>query len=122
MVNWRAWKLQQLRTGFHTERQTKRAASAGRTYTSAIARSTRQWKQASSYKQKSNKHMVDSLKKPTFEEMRPGVKAPAKETILTPRFYTTDFDEMAKMDISVNEAELEAIIQEFRVDYNKNHF
>ncbi|MEG5034711.1 magnesium-protoporphyrin IX monomethyl ester (oxidative) cyclase [Microcoleus sp. AT3-D2] len=66
--------------------------------------------------------MVDSLKKPTFEELRPGVKAPAKETILTPRFYTTDFDEMAKMDISVNEAELEAIIQEFRVDYNKNHF
>ncbi len=26
------------------------------------------------------------------------------------------------MDISVNEAELEAIIQEFRVDYNKHHF
>ncbi|MBW3587098.1 MAG: magnesium-protoporphyrin IX monomethyl ester (oxidative) cyclase [Cyanobacteria bacterium 0813] len=66
--------------------------------------------------------MVDSLKKPTFEEMRPGVKAPAKETILTPRFYTTDFDEMAKMDISVNEAELQAIIKEFRVDYNRNHF
>ncbi|TAE02465.1 MAG: magnesium-protoporphyrin IX monomethyl ester (oxidative) cyclase [Oscillatoriales cyanobacterium] len=66
--------------------------------------------------------MVDSLKKPTFEEMRPGVKTPAKETILTPRFYTTDFDEMAKMDISINEAELEAIMQEFRVDYNKNHF
>lgn len=66
--------------------------------------------------------MVDSLKKPTFEEMRPGVKTPAKETILTPRFYTTDFDEMAKMDLSVNEAELEAIIQEFRVDYNRNHF
>jgi len=66
--------------------------------------------------------MVDSLKKPTFEELRPGVKAPAKETILTPRFYTTDFDEMAKMDISVNEAELQAIIKEFRVDYNRNHF
>ncbi|MFB8793612.1 MAG: magnesium-protoporphyrin IX monomethyl ester (oxidative) cyclase [Microcoleus sp.] len=66
--------------------------------------------------------MVDSLKKPAFEEMRPGVKTPAKETILTPRFYTTDFDEMAKMDISLNEAELEAIMQEFRVDYNKNHF
>ena len=66
--------------------------------------------------------MVDSLKKPTFEELRPGVKAPAKETILTPRFYTTDFDEMAKMDISINEAELQAIIKEFRVDYNRNHF
>lgn len=67
--------------------------------------------------------MVDSLKKPTtFEEIRPGVKAPAKETILTPRFYTTDFDAMAKMDISVNEAELQAILDEFRVDYNRHHF
>ncbi|MBD1870393.1 magnesium-protoporphyrin IX monomethyl ester (oxidative) cyclase [Leptolyngbya sp. FACHB-671] len=66
--------------------------------------------------------MVDSLKKPSVEEIRPGVKAPAKETILTPRFYTTDFDEMAKMDISVNEAELQAILEEFRVDYNRHHF
>lgn len=66
--------------------------------------------------------MVDSLKKPEFKEIRPGVKTPAKETILTPRFYTTDFDEMAKMDISVNEDELRAILAEFEVDYNKNHF
>lgn len=66
--------------------------------------------------------MVDSLKKPEFDEIRPGVKTPAKDTILTPRFYTTDFDEMAKMDISVNEDELKAILEEFRVDYNRHHF
>jgi magnesium-protoporphyrin IX monomethyl ester (oxidative) cyclase len=66
--------------------------------------------------------MVDSLKKPGFDEIRPGVKVPAKETILTPRFYTTDFDEMAKMDISVNEDELKAILEEFRADYNRHHF
>ena len=66
--------------------------------------------------------MVDSLKKPGFDEIRPGVKVPAKETLLTPRFYTTDFDEMAKMDISVNEDELRAIIEEFRADYNRHHF
>ncbi|MDX2213347.1 MAG: magnesium-protoporphyrin IX monomethyl ester (oxidative) cyclase [Oculatellaceae cyanobacterium bins.114] len=66
--------------------------------------------------------MVDSLKKPNFEEMQPGIKVPAKETILTPRFYTTDFDEMAQMDISVNEDELRAILEEFRVDYNRHHF
>ena len=66
--------------------------------------------------------MVDSLKKQTFTEMRPGVKVPARETILTPRFYTTDFDEMAKMDISVNEDELIAILEEFRADYNRHHF
>ncbi|MBE7382513.1 MAG: magnesium-protoporphyrin IX monomethyl ester (oxidative) cyclase [Leptolyngbya sp. SIO1E4] len=66
--------------------------------------------------------MVDSLKKPELQEMRPGVKVPAKETILAPRFYTTDFDEMAKMDISVNEDELTAILEEFRADYNRHHF
>ena len=66
--------------------------------------------------------MVDSLKKPQFEEVRPGVKTPAEETILTPRFYTTDFDEMAKMDLSVNEDELRAILEEFRIDYNRHHF
>jgi len=66
--------------------------------------------------------MVDSLKKPVFEELRPGIKVPAKETILTPRFYTTDFDEMAKMDISANEDELKAILEEFRADYNRHHF
>ncbi|QLE55404.1 magnesium-protoporphyrin IX monomethyl ester (oxidative) cyclase [Nostoc sp. TCL26-01] len=66
--------------------------------------------------------MVDSLKKPGFEEIRPGIKVPAKETLLSPRFYTTDFDEMARMDISVNEDELRAILEEFRADYNRHHF
>ena len=66
--------------------------------------------------------MVNTLEKPGFDEIRPGVKTPAKETILTPRFYTTDFDEMAKMDISPNEEELEAILEEFRTDYNRHHF
>jgi magnesium-protoporphyrin IX monomethyl ester (oxidative) cyclase len=66
--------------------------------------------------------MVNTLEKQAFEEIRPGVKVPAKETILTPRFYTTDFEEMAKMDISVNEDELKAILEEFRTDYNRHHF
>jgi magnesium-protoporphyrin IX monomethyl ester (oxidative) cyclase len=66
--------------------------------------------------------MVDSLTKPTFDEIRPGVKAPAKDTLLTPRFYTTDFDEMAKMEISVNEDEMQAILEELRTDYNRHHF
>jgi magnesium-protoporphyrin IX monomethyl ester (oxidative) cyclase len=64
--------------------------------------------------------MVNTLAKP--DEIREGVKVPAKETILTPRFYTTDFDEMAKMDTSLNEAELLALLEEFRADYNQKHF
>uniref|UniRef100_A0A1Z1MNI9 Magnesium-protoporphyrin IX monomethyl ester [oxidative] cyclase n=1 Tax=Lophocladia kuetzingii TaxID=675577 RepID=A0A1Z1MNI9_9FLOR len=45
-----------------------------------------------------------------------------KETLLTPRFYTTDFNEMANLDISLNSDEFEALLQEFRADYNKKHF
>jgi len=44
------------------------------------------------------------------------------QTLLTPRFYTTDFDQMAKYDISKNRAEIEAIVNEFRKDYNQTHF
>ena len=61
---------------------------------------------------------IDSKKKNSINKGKP----PAKETILTPRFYTTDFDEMAKMDLSINEDELEAICEEFRKDYNRHHF
>uniref|UniRef100_A0A516ICQ9 Probable magnesium-protoporphyrin IX monomethyl ester [oxidative] cyclase n=1 Tax=Lessonia spicata TaxID=1899210 RepID=A0A516ICQ9_9PHAE len=49
-------------------------------------------------------------------------KTPAKESLLTPRFYTTDFDAMANLDINSNKSELECIIEEFRMDYNQHHF
>uniref|UniRef100_A0A1Z1M7N8 Magnesium-protoporphyrin IX monomethyl ester [oxidative] cyclase n=1 Tax=Bostrychia simpliciuscula TaxID=324754 RepID=A0A1Z1M7N8_9FLOR len=48
--------------------------------------------------------------------------AKIKETLLTPRFYTTDFNEMAKLDISLNMEEFEALLKEFRADYNRKHF
>ena len=52
----------------------------------------------------------------------PAFKEPVRDTILTPRFYTTDFDAMASMDLKPNEEELEAICEEFRKDYNRHHF
>jgi magnesium-protoporphyrin IX monomethyl ester (oxidative) cyclase len=45
-----------------------------------------------------------------------------KETLLTPRFYTTNFQEIAELDISSNLEEIEAIVEEFRIDYNRDHF
>ncbi len=66
--------------------------------------------------------MVNLIDKKEFEEIRPGVKKPAEQNILTPRFYTTDFEAMSKMDLSPNEDELRAILEEFRVDYNRHHF
>ena len=49
-------------------------------------------------------------------------KSGAKETLLTPRFYTTNFKELSALDISSNREEIEAIVEEFRIDYNRDHF
>lgn len=49
-------------------------------------------------------------------------KTGAKETLLTPRFYTTNFEQICKLDIKENEDEIKAIIEEFRMDYNRDHF
>jgi magnesium-protoporphyrin IX monomethyl ester (oxidative) cyclase len=66
--------------------------------------------------------MVTSPPQPKIEELKPGVKAPTKETLLTPRFYITDFEAVANMDISSQEEELKAMIAEMKADYNRNHF
>ena len=49
-------------------------------------------------------------------------KKGAKETLLTPRFYTTDFQEISKLDIHSNIEEIQSIVEEFRLDYNRDHF
>lgn len=46
----------------------------------------------------------------------------SKETLLTPRFYTTDFQEMSQISISKNKEEFESLLEEFRSDYNQQHF
>jgi magnesium-protoporphyrin IX monomethyl ester (oxidative) cyclase len=61
--------------------------------------------------------MVAINSKKTNEE-----KTPSKETLLTPRFYTTNFKEISELDISSNKEEIESIVEEFRVDYNRDHF
>ncbi|MEH2166359.1 MAG: magnesium-protoporphyrin IX monomethyl ester (oxidative) cyclase [Nostoc sp.] len=50
------------------------------------------------------------------------IKTPSKETVLTPRFYTTDFETAAKLDLSAQETELQAMLTEMRTDYNRHHF
>lgn len=44
------------------------------------------------------------------------------ETSLVPRFYTTDFEEKGNLNISSNIGEFNAVLQEFRADYNKQNF
>jgi magnesium-protoporphyrin IX monomethyl ester (oxidative) cyclase len=62
-----------------------------------------------------------------IKKMRDGIKEASDENLLTPRFYTTDFDEMEQLfsteiNPNLDEAELVAILQEFREDFNQKHF
>lgn len=66
--------------------------------------------------------MVQTPSKSTREELKPGAKTLVQETLLTPRFYTTDFEAVANMDISIQEAELQAMLAEMKADYNRHHF
>jgi magnesium-protoporphyrin IX monomethyl ester (oxidative) cyclase len=45
-----------------------------------------------------------------------------QETMLSPRFYTTDFEAMDRVDVGRYRAEWDELVAEFRRDPNRNHF
>ena len=59
--------------------------------------------------------------------LRPGISLDAtrvaqESTVLSPRFYTTDFDELDRTDVSAVRAQWDELIAELKSDPNKKHF
>jgi magnesium-protoporphyrin IX monomethyl ester (oxidative) cyclase len=56
---------------------------------------------------------------PTVDELKADV---TNETLLSPRFYTTDFDALDAIDVSRVRGEWDGLMDEMASDLNKNHF
>ncbi|KAI4300955.1 hypothetical protein L6164_034280 [Bauhinia variegata] len=79
------------------------------------------------YSKLSTVRMSASATPTTQKPSKKANKTAIKETLLTPRFYTTDFDEMetlfnTEINKNLNQTEFEALLQEFKTDYNQTHF
>jgi magnesium-protoporphyrin IX monomethyl ester (oxidative) cyclase len=65
---------------------------------------------------------LESITAPTAARVSATTEMAKTDTLLNPRFYTTDFDELDRMDVSSVRADWDALMEEFKRDTNKGHF
>ena len=66
--------------------------------------------------------MVTTSVNTQTNQLKSNKKEVTKETLLTPRFYTTDFETAATISLKDQETQLQAMLTEMRNDYNRYHF
>ena len=59
---------------------------------------------------------------PKAVETAEATRTAQQDTMLTPRFYTTDFEQLDRVDVSSVRAEWDVLIAEMKSDPNKGHF
>ncbi len=59
---------------------------------------------------------------PTVRAMNESTRLAQQDTVLSPRFYTTDFEAMGRIDVSRVRTEWDGLIAELRADTNRDHF
>lgn len=70
-----------------------------------------------------NAHNHPAAGKPVGDrKLNETTKLAQQNTLLSPRFYTTDFDELDRMDVSLVREEWDTLLASMRSDPNKGHF
>ena len=58
----------------------------------------------------------------TIESPEEAARLAKNESLISPRFYTTDFDAMDRLDVSSIRAEWDLMMKEYEGDNNQDHF
>lgn len=65
---------------------------------------------------------MNAIQRPPTRGQNETTQMATTDTVLSPRFYTTDFAAMDAMDVNPIRAQWDALMDEFRRDPNKGHF
>ena len=69
-----------------------------------------------------NRQLSDAEVKEARQIVNETTEMATETTLLDPRFYTTDFDEMDRIDVTPVRAEWDRLLSEMKADPRKDHF